>query len=82
MPSGNVKVTVGGGPLWYPGKFGDRRVESIVVQAGYHPKEVLGEDLFGLPGRGTQGEKVIPFVFVDYSGQEVTIIITDDLGEN
>ena len=81
-PSGNVKVTVGGGPLWYPGKFGDRRVESIVVQAGYHPKEVLGEDLFGLPGRGTQGDKVIPFVFVDYSGQEVTIIITDDLGEN
>ena len=82
MPSATVTVTIGGGPLWYPARFGDRRVESIGVREGSHPREVLGEDLFGLPGRRTQDDKVTPFVLADYSGQEVTVIITDDLGEN
>ena len=82
LPSSNGKITIGGGPLWYPAKFGRRRVASIALREGCSPREVLGEDLFGMLGRMTQGDKVTPFVFADYSGQEVTVMVTAELGEN
>ena len=82
MPSSNVNVTIGGGPLWYPVKFGDQRVGSIAFAEGYHPRETLGKDLFGLPGKLTQGDKMASFFFADYSGQEVTVVITKGLGED
>ena len=82
MPSSNVNVTIGGGPLWYPVKFGDQRVGSIGFQEGFHPRETLSKDLFGLPGQLTQGDKMASFFFADYSGQEVTVIVTERLGED
>ena len=80
MPSSNVNVTIGGGPLWYPVKFGEQRVGSIAFQEGCHPRETLSEDLFGLPGQVTQGDKTASFFFADYSGQEVTVIVRKDSG--
>ena len=82
MPSSNVNVTIGGGPLWYPVKFGAQRVGSIGFQEGYHPRETLSEDMFGLPGQVTQDDKTASFFFADYSGQEVTVIVTEGLGED
>ena len=82
MPSSNVNVTIGDGPLWYPVKFGDQRVGSIAFSEGYHPRETLDKDLFGLPGQLTQGDKIASFFFADYSGQEVTVIVTEGLGED
>ena len=82
MPSPNGEVTIGGGPLWYLAKFGHRRVASISFREGHSPRKVLGEDLFGMPGRVTQGDKITPFVFADYSGQQVTVMVTEELREN
>ena len=82
MPSSNVNVTIGGGPLWCPVKFGAQRVGSIGFQEGCHPRETLSEDLFGLPGQVTRGDKIASFFFADYSGQEVTVIVTEGLGED
>ena len=80
--SPNGKITIGGGPLWYPAKFGHRRVASIPFREGRSPRKVLGEDLFGVRGRVTQGDRVTPFVFADSSGQEVTVMLTEGLGES
>ena len=76
------KITIGGGPLWYPAKFGHRRVASIPFREGHSPRKVLGECLFGMRGRVTQGDRVTPCVFADSSGQEVTVMLTEGLGEN
>jgi hypothetical protein len=82
MSSPNGKITIGDGPLWYPAKFGHRRVASISFREGYSPRKVLGEGLFGMQGRVTQGDRVTPFVFADSSDQEVTVMLTEGLGES
>lgn len=82
LPSPNGKITIGDGPLWYPTKFGHRRVATFTLPEGDSPGQVLGEDLFGMKGRVTQGNKVTPFVFADYRDQEVTVIISVGLRES
>ena len=82
VPSPNGKITIGGGPLWYPAKFGHRRVASISFREGYSPRNAIGEDLFGMRGRVTQDKRVTPFVFADASDQEVTVMLTEGLGES
>ena len=72
-------ITLGGGPLWYPAKFGQNRVASIAFDEGYDPMEQIGEDLFGRPGRAVRGDQVTQFVFADYKGRNATTIITDPL---
>ena len=41
MSSPNGKITIGDGPLWYPAKFGHRRVASISFREGYSPERYL-----------------------------------------
>ncbi|MCY3819485.1 MAG: hypothetical protein OXH52_08995 [Gammaproteobacteria bacterium] len=75
--SGQVTFTIGGGPLWYLGKFGRRRSAILAFAEGYDAREALGEDLFGKTGRVTRGDQVVPFIVADYSGQEVSVLITE-----
>ena len=82
LPSPGGKLTVGGGPLWYPARFGQRRVASIAFREGSGPRRMLGEDLFGKQGRVTKGDNVTPFVVADYSDQDATVMVTHGLGEN
>ncbi len=79
MSPPNEKITIGGGPRWNPAKFGSRRVASISFQEGHNPIKILGDGMFGIWGRVTQGDRVTPFVFADSSGQEVTVMLTDGL---
>ena len=79
MSSPKGKITIGGGPLWYPAKFGHLSVASIPFREGHSPRKVIGENLFGIRGRITQGDRVIPFVFADSSGQDVTVMLTEGL---
>lgn len=78
VPLPDGKITTGSALLWYPVKFGRRRVASIAFRESYSPENVLGENLFGMQGRVTQGDKVTPFVLADYRGQEVTVIVTEN----
>ena len=72
---GDMTCTVGGGPLWDLAKFGHRRLATITCPQGQSPRAILGEDLFGAAAEGTDGDRVIPLVFADYSGQEVTALV-------
>ena len=67
---------LGDGLLWSPVKFGHARTARGTVQGGTAP-DVLGEDLFGkgalMPLDGVE----TPVVLVDYSGQEVAMLILD-----
>ena len=72
-------IMLGGGPLWYPAKFGQNRVASIALDEGYDPIERFGADLFGRPGRAVRGDQMTYFVFADYKDRNATAIITDPL---
>ena len=76
-PDGAAKITVEGGPLWYPAKFGQIRVASITLGDGSNPRDTIG---FAAQAHATQGDKTVPFVFADYSGHEATVMITEGLG--
>ena len=75
----DTPITLGGGPLWYPAKFGQNRVASITLDEGYDPIERIGEDFFGRPGRAVQGDQVTHFAFADYKERHATAIVTDPL---
>ena len=75
LSSPDDRLTIGGGPLWYPAKFGQRQVASIPFPESNGPGRMLGEDLFGKQGRVTKGDNVVPFVvedwpFTDFPGPE------------
>ena len=71
------EIVVGGGPFWFPARFGaNRRVNVLTVSEGHQPLELLREDMFGATGQVTQDGTTMPFVVVDCHGQEVTIMIT------
>lgn len=74
-----AQITLGGGPLWYPAKFGQNRVASITLDEGYDPIERIGEDFFGRPGRVVRGDQITYFAFADYKDRYVTALITDPL---
>ena len=80
--SPDAKINIGGGPLWYPAKFGLCPVTSITFREGFNPRKVLGESLFGAQIRVTQGDKVASFVVADYSGQDATLINEAGLSED
>lgn len=74
------EIAAGGGPLWFPKRFGaNRRATLLQIPRKYKPLEFLGEDLFGATGQVTQAGETIPFVVVDCHGQELTIMITAGL---
>ena len=74
------EIAAGGGPLWFPARFGaNRRVGVLTVRKGRKPLELLGEDVFGATGQVTRDGETTPFVVVDCHGQEVTLMNTAGL---
>ncbi len=72
--SPDVKIDIGGGPIWYLAKFGRCSVTSITFRKGFNARKVLGSSLFGTQIRATQGDMMTSFVVADYSGQDATLI--------
>ena len=78
--TGNDKVTLGGGPLWFPVKFGRTRVGRIAMREDFDPKSLLGtDDLFGKKGKlavnGVERECIV----VGYQGNTIAVLFTDRL---
>lgn len=74
------EIAAGGGPLWFPARFGaNRRVTRLQIPESHKPLELLGEDGFGATGQVTQAGETVPFVVVDRRGRELTIMITAGL---
>ena len=72
-------ITLGGGPLWYPAKFGQNRVASFSLDEGSDLLERIGEGFFGRLGRAVRGDQTVYFVFADYKDRNATVIVTDPL---
>ena len=74
-------ITIGGGPLWFLTRFGaNQHTAALTVREGQTPFEWLGTDLFGAQVTVDEDGKTTPFVAVDCSGREVTIMATAELG--
>ena len=71
-----TKGTLGGGPLWFPAKFGSVVSGSIQFKEGYDPSQAVGgkDRLFGLRGRAEGEGRVSEFIVADWSGQDVTTL--------
>lgn len=74
-----AEICLGGGPMWYPVRFGRIPVVSIPFREGYDPRKQAGFDLFGRTGRVTWAGKVIPVVVADYAAEYVTVMSTEGL---
>ena len=72
--SPDVKIDIGGGPIWYLAKFGRCSVTSMTFRKGFNARKVLGSSLFGTQIRATQGDMMTSFVVADYSGQDATLL--------
>lgn len=71
--NGEGKLTLGGGPLWYPQRFGDMATGSITFR---EDADVLKRnDIFGCTGSQHQGGIRVPFVMVDRSTRHVTLLL-------
>ena len=66
------EMRLAGGPFWYPVRFGRLRVISILFREGYDPRKQAGTDLFGMTGKVTRGDRVMPVVVADYAARYVT----------
>ena len=70
---GKVELTLGGGPLWYPQRFGDVPADSITFREG--ADFLRRNDIFGCTGSQHQDGVRVPFVMVDRSAEHVTLLL-------
>lgn len=71
------KGTLGGGPLWFPARFGSVANGSITFKEGNAPSQLVGNDrLFGARGRVEKEGRRSEFIIVDWDGQDVTTLRT------
>ena len=78
--SGNDNATLGGGPMWFPAKFGRTRVGLITMREDFDPKGVLGTDnLFGLKGKLALDAVERQCVVAGYQDNRIAVLFTDRL---
>ena len=68
------KGELGGGPLWYPAKFGEVVGGKIAFKEGVDVEKVTGGNLFGKRGRVEKDGVTTEFVIADWSGQAITTL--------
>lgn len=70
-----AKGSLGGGPLWFPAKFGSVASGSITFKEGVDLSQLVGKDrLFGAPGRVEKEGRKSEFIIVDWNGRDVTTL--------
>ena len=77
IASGEGKLTLGGGPLWHPHKFGHLGLGSVsfIEGRGRDPRQA-GADLFGMAGGvNLEDGQSIPVVYVDHTMHYVTVLM-------
>ena len=78
-PSG--KGDLGGGPVWFPARFGWVRSGSITFKEDVDVAQTVGgaEQLFGAQGRVVKDGEELNFIVADWNGQQVTTLNTQGL---
>ena len=71
--SGEGNLTLGGGPLWYPRKFGYACPGSITFRED--ADFLKRNDIFGCTGSRHHDGIKVPFVMVDRSTRHITLLI-------
>ncbi len=73
------EMRLGGGPLWYPARFGHLWVVSIHFRDGYGLGKSAEGDLFGKTGKVTWGNRAMRVVVADDTARHVTAMGTEGL---